>query len=847
MKIGILLTGTVAVAVLCAGTAYAVESQSDILDRAMKLAAAGQGAGATNAAAATETSLRPVRCYARYAELTAAELQPRDFLREFLRRQADGLTGNRMKMGYPFDSCLFLGSITNVHFTEGVYHGTDMAINDPTWWPYEQAAYQLDGMIRVGQLVGRKDLTDEVKANIDWFVSHPDENGTLGRRYGFAALNDCEWPFVVFSRAVMAYLELHPEDERVIAAMERHYASLREMLAKSGGRVRLAYEGALKFAERTGDSRFVDDFVANLSKDWNLSTNRILKSFCRVWNHGVSHSEDVKLPALAYLYTGDETWLKAGKRLVERTFYYNEQPSGQISANEFMSGHDPRQGFETCVAADMLWALGYYLQADGDCAIADRMERIAYNALPGALKKDFTGLQYLSAVNQVACTPFANNSQFNFAESAWRQYRVDHFPQCCCGNVSRAMPAFVRRMWMKDAKTGAPTALLYGPSEVKGDGWRIEEETDYPFGDRIVLKVHVEGKGAAEFPITFRVPGWTQVAEASVAVNGRPANLALKAGTLAQIAREWREGDTLELNFPAAIALESDRNWHWIRRGALTFSYAVESDVVEEEPGNRFGALNILPKGAWNYAFDLSKLDVSKLKLERRESDYPLATPSLAIRVPVAEIREWQTLDQERFTPDVPLYVHPTGRSAEIELVPYATTLSRITAFPDTVRREPLHVVAAYASPTCYDWKWGDLDDAKYTNPEDSWTDMDFRTKGSIPQRTPDQFFDLDGHYHEKTPAHCGSMKYAYLTFRFWSDEDTEATLALGMSWFGIAKMDGEVIYKTEGWEQTQTWAPHWIRHRVKKGYNYVFCKIGWPGHWPQWRREWGAKLEVFK
>ena len=48
------------------------------------------------------------------------------------------------------------------------------------------------------------------------------------------------------------------------------------------------------------------------------------------------------------------------------------------------------------------------------------------------------------------------------------------------------------------------------------------------------------------------------------------------------------------------------------------------------------------------------------------------------------EIREWQSLSEGRFTPPVPLFTTPTGRKATLDFVPYATTLTRITAFPDT-------------------------------------------------------------------------------------------------------------------------------------------------------------------
>ena len=95
----------------------------------------------------------------------------------------------------------------------------------------------------------------------------------------------------------------------------------------------------------------------------------------------------------------------------------------------------------------------------------------------------------MSAVNQAVCGPFAQSAHFNYGESTWRQYRRAHFPQCCTGNINRAMPSFVRRMWLQDQASGAPVAMLYGPREFTGeqDGvpYTIVEETNYPFEDAV--------------------------------------------------------------------------------------------------------------------------------------------------------------------------------------------------------------------------------------------------------------------------------------------------------------------------------------------------------------------------
>lgn len=759
--------------------------------------------------------------FGRFSEFAPGAIRPTGHLREFLVRERDGMAGNRAKMGYPYDTTLWRGRIGNPHFTEGVYRGSNMPLPQGSWWPYEQGAYYLDGALRLSQLVEAPALREEFVRNLDWVLEHADSDGRLGNAYGDFGSADVEWPMAVFFRAALAYMR-ETGDRRVIDAFVRHYRSRLPAAAKWKGRDVVNFEGLFEMRAFDPTLDFSRELLACLGDDWyytHLDTTK------RVFSHGVTFAETLKMPVIAYLATGERLWLDRARKGLENAVAENEQPGGQLSANEFLSGRDPRQGYETCVAADMLWTLGYFLRADGDVAAADRMERIAYNAFPGAIKKDFTGIAYLSAPNQVLATPFSNNTHFNYGESAWRQYRPDHFPQCCPGNALRAMPAFVSRMWMRDSETGAPTAMLYGPCELKGEqggvSYLLAEETNYPFGDtvRFVLR----SDRPLELAIRYRVPGWCP-------------DPGLRSATL-------KSGEPLEVVFAPPVVRRDDRNWHWFERGPLCFSYAVPSAVTSEDPSDRFAPVTVAPTGPWNFALDLGRAVAGSATLVRprfRAGAYPFETPTVKLRVPVEEIEEWRTPELGRFTPDVPVYTHPTGVSREIELVPYATTLARVTAFPDTERRKPLHVVAAYASTNWYPWAWGSLADAKYRMAEDGWTDWDFRTVGRIPQRTPDGYFDLITHFKRN------SMNFAYLCFRVWSDEDCEATFMVSMSQFGTVRMDGETVLELEGFHEAETMAPQWFRHRVRRGYNYVYVKVGSHGHWPQYRDAWGVKLEAF-
>ena len=781
--------------------------------------------------AATSLSAAP---YGAFEEVPVAAIRPTGHLREFLRRQAEGITGHPERLGYPFDSKLWEGPLARVYFTEGVYHG-DAEPKDcegeefwksGMWWPYEQTAYQLDGMARVAQFVDAPRLDATVKRNLDWVYAHA--NPTNGDLFASLSASPSQWPLVVFFRAAMAYAEKHDDWERLVKAFAANFEGKRGVRANWTGRDALNLEGMLKVMEFTRDASLLADARKMYAQCWEA------KAFGRrkhVIQHGVSLSEMLKIPCLLYLHTGETAYLEQAKAAVENVYEMDEQADGLFSANEFTSGRDPRQGHETCVTADMMWTLGYFLQADGDVKMADRMERIAYNALPGSCTKDFRRHQYLSSVNQAVCGPFAQSAHFNYGESTWRQYRRAHFPQCCTGNINRSMPSFVRRMWMKAKADGAPVAMLYGPSEFAGeqDGvpYTIVEETNYPFEDEVRFTLRSEKP--ITVPLRCRIPGWCASPEA-----GRLVTRALETGK------------TLALALPVRLTLESDRNWHWIRRGALTLSFVPPTTVTEEEPGDPFTALRIQPKpGTWNYAFDLGEIKkaVAAAKVEFRTVKYPFETPAMSVKLPVRRIREWQVLDEGRFMPDPPLCAHPTGERAELEFVPYATTLARITCLPDTEERERLATVAAYCNGELFPY-----DDtrplAEQVFAPESWTDKQFRKLYRVPPRHADVFFDLGAQFQGQDVA----GKLAYLLFRVWSDRASEkAAWCLAAGYEVQAFIDGKEVYRTDGITEGLRMAPVWIRHPVRKGYNYLLVKMARPASLTkQYPQLWGAKLDVF-
>ena len=118
----------------------------------------------------------------------------------------------------------------------------------------------------------------------------------------------------------------------------------------------------------------------------------------------------------------------------------------------------------------------------GDVELADRLELLAYNSLPGACTPDFFAHQYDQQANQVNVSVAKRG--FDNSETANLYGFAPHYP-CCTFNMHHGWPRLVENIWMATPDAGL-AAVAYGPCRVTakvadGQAVTVEEMTDYPF------------------------------------------------------------------------------------------------------------------------------------------------------------------------------------------------------------------------------------------------------------------------------------------------------------------------------------------------------------------------------
>jgi DUF1680 family protein len=339
-----------------------------------------------------------------------------------------------------------------------------------------------------------------------------------------------------------------------------------------------------------------------------------------------------------------------------------------------------------------MFSLETILKISGDMAIADLLERIAYNALPTQAADDFMSRQYFQAANQVELREYSGLSfeNHNHKGTDFVYGQLTGYP-CCTTNMHQSWPKFVQNLFYA-TPDGGVAALQYAPSTVElkvGDGQsiKIKETTAYPF--RETINFEVQTQAAIRFPFHLRIPSWTK--DPILTINGSPVDFERK-GQVAVINRSWQNGDILSLELPMPLRTST---WHEystaIERGPLVYALKIEGIPTIKDRKDGYGAFTeVLPKTPWNYGLlqkALKDLTTSVTVEEQAwQGEYPwnLEKAPVILKTTAIRMPSWGA---QNGVPHLPsFWGNYTNYSQEdfeeITLVPYGCTTLRISQFP---------------------------------------------------------------------------------------------------------------------------------------------------------------------
>ena len=641
----------------------------------LSLAAAGPSAAPVgNRAPLAPTPLVP---------LPLGAVRPAGWLLTELRLQRDGLTGHAEEV------------IPNLGPGSGWLGGT--AKGAESW---EKGPYYVKGLVALAYTLDDAGLKRKAQKWVDWSIQSQRPDGSFG-----PAANDDWWPRMVMTYALRDYAEA-TGDPRVVPMLSRYLkyvaATLPERPLAEWGKARAGdlIDTAFWVYNRTGDEAMLRaaDLLHGQAYDWTdiFTRNRFL-DFGRDFQpkHAVNVTQALKMPPVWYQRShepADRDAFAAGMgHLLGGTTLPLDVPTG----TEFLSGRSAIQGVETCTVVEQMLSDETAVAVLDDPAIADDLERTAYNALPGAMTKDLKLYQYYTPTNVVVATRGGQGFNQDYADGLMPG-PVSGFP-CCCYNLHMGWPMFVQHAWMATADGGL-AAVVYGPTAAHatlpaGDV-TVTEATNYPFDGDVHLTVAVPRP--APFPLTLHVPAWA--AAATIAVNGKPEPRPTP-GTFATVRRTWADGDRVDLTFPMPLATIPGVNGSVsLARGPLVFSLKMAQHTTVAKPGpDGFQQLEFTSPDPWNVALNVDPADpaatvhVHAQPMPATGSPFDPAASPVSLEVPARRVPSWNLTWTGRSAEDPPLSpVRSDEPEQAVTLVPFGAQTLRVTAFPRLGTAGPL-------------------------------------------------------------------------------------------------------------------------------------------------------------
>jgi hypothetical protein len=619
--------------------------------------------------------------------LPLGSIRPSGWLKNQLRIQADGLSGH-------------LGETwADVGPNSGWLGGAGES--------WERGPYYMDGLLPLAYLLEDERLKATAQRFIDWTLEHQASNGMIG-----PATNNDWWPRIVMLKALVQYQEL-TGDARVIPLMDRYFryqlAELPTRPLRDWGRFRWQDEvlSVLWLYRRSGEPYLLDlaQLLRTQGYDWIAEfenfpyTEPITREFLKLNNggglkdlalstHGVNNAQAVKAGAVWSQVSGADADRHASMRMILELEKYHGLPNGMFSCDEHLAGRNPSQGSELCSVVEYMFSLENCLAITGDASLGDRLERLAYNALPGTFTDDMWAHQYNQEPNQVECSLHLKPWTTDGPES--NLYGLEPNFGCCTANFHQGWPKFAASLFMASTSQSprvAPglAATAYAPCEVHtslgGADLHIVEETDYPF--RGTVRLTVNPAAPLRFPLQLRIPGWA--AGSTIQVNGKPVP-APTENSFAQIERVWTRGDKVEMVFPIQTWVSRWFNDSIaVERGPLVFSYGIGESWVKLRDRGMTADWQVFPANQWNYALkidpDAPAKDVTATETAVGEGPFTRSHAPVKLSVKVRKLDNWRAEDGvANPLPKSP--VESSGPEETITLIPYAAAKLRITAFP---------------------------------------------------------------------------------------------------------------------------------------------------------------------
>lgn len=601
--------------------------------------------------------------------LTAKEISPRGWLKRQLEIQAAGLAGNLDKVWPDVRDSKWVGG------------------NREGW---ERVPYWLDGFIPLAFLLKDEDMIARAKRFIDRILEGQCADGWICPCAEEDRKTYDVWALFLLLKVLVMWYECSG-DERIEESVYRalfQYRGFIRAYAPSGWAGARWYEclvSVLWLYERRPESWLLE--LAQILKISGTDFSRagmLWKGVEKQWTmytHVVNAAMSLKSGPL-YRRVIQKNDAPVGDADAERMYRllrrYHGTAAGHFTGDECLSGTSPIHGTELCGIVEAMYSYEWLLALTGKSVWGDRLEKLAFNALPAAVSADMWTHQYDQQTNQIACTVQSEPSVFNTNSPDANVFGLEPNFGCCTANFGQAFPKFALSTFMLDGNALACSVLA--PAEVKtevnGVTVRVTLDTGYPFRDKLVFTVEAEG----EFALKIRIPSFAE----GFAVNGKESHAENGWFT---VYKRWSGQEKVTISFRFAAKLTPrPRGLYALECGPLLYSLPIPAKRERREY-EKDGVLrkypycdyDIQPLGKWGYAFAGKVFDLKELPFNEAFSP---ENPPVTIETEVCEIDWGGAPGQNCVCRETPASRKPISPKMTRTFIPYGCTDLRMTELP---------------------------------------------------------------------------------------------------------------------------------------------------------------------
>lgn len=551
---------------------------------------------------------------------------------------------------------------------------------------WERGPYYLDGLLPLAYCLQDRALIAQSQKWLEWMLNSQDSDGWFGPR------NNADWwPRMVALKVLTQYADA-TGDARVLPFIQRycHY-QLQHLPTRP-----LSDWGKARAADNVLSVLWAwkqlpeDDRLPQLAKllleqgdNWpefilhRLPTGPVI--YFSHLTHVVNVAMGMKYSAVEDAVQQQRLRLEEIKRCLAELDTYHGQPQGMFSGDEFLAGSAPEQGVELCAIVELMFSLENMLRIYGDAQFAERLERIAFNALPAGVSADMMSHQYHQQPNQIAASIAPRN--WTYSGDDCNIFGLEPNFGCCTANFHQGWPKFCNSLFMQD-DAGNLASMVYAPCRVATDGWDVSVQTDYPFNADLTVTVHHAPAG--DKTLWLRIPHWST--GSTVAINGERISDGDDKGYFS-LTREWQPGDVVTLTFERQVRTERRiHNAVSIYYGPLLMALT-PGEIWRSIPGGSLsGDWELQPKKEWNYALDIHPQQgavVRELQLHASaEQPFALEHAPVKLRLSAYRLPTWKVVDNSAGpVPNSPAHAALSVPSSVL-LVPYGCARLRIAQFP---------------------------------------------------------------------------------------------------------------------------------------------------------------------